>query len=503
MTFYQDRYITFNDQSSLGWFFILSKSEQILSKTVNTQDIQSISGVKVKNAKYNSKIIKLEIMFTMEQLRTSEIYSIYDFKRFIANYFDSNEAVKFWDSKDPDVYCNAIFQGTSEITFLGNHTAKTEVELLIPSGLYYSTTQKEFTAELNDAGILESHVISNGTAESIVDFEITNQSDNGYIGIVSENGVMEFGKRDEADGIIAEKSVVLTRNERGDFANWTDATVFAENSTKKAVTKMTTDTQFGGRLGILQNGFTNTANSAYFGAIKEYTLSETASNWYLWAQAWFETGLMGQTGMWTLTVVDKNNLEIASMHIYKTDTTGNQAKITFATRGRHLKTIDFTPSYWVTQNPYGSESRNAGRNPFDIKKEGSTIRFFYNGQYFTFTVPEIATMEAQKIQFFVGQFRGRNTTNQKVTHMYLNNLTFIDTKVPYWKDVPNRYKNGDLLRIDGETRTPYLNELPRFEDQLKGTEYFKVKNGDNKIEFYYSDFATQPGVKIYLREAYI
>lgn len=503
MSFYQDRTITLDGKSSEGLFYITNKSEQLLSKSINTQAIPSAYGSKVKSVGYNSKTIKYSILFTMEQLQDTKIFSVHDLKRAIAKYFDSDKVVKLRDSQDPNIYYNVLFQGTSEIKFLGNKTAITEIEFLVPDGLGYSVVEKEFVPVLNQNGVLEATIQNNGTADSTLSYEIKMKSENGYVGIVSENGVMEFGLREEADGEIAQKSVLLTSNKEGDFSNWADATTFYENATKKSVKSMQTDTNFGGRMGIITKGYTNTANSSYFGAIKEFVITEPATDWYLWAQAWFETGLMGQTGMWTLSIIAEDNSEIASMHIYKTDKTGNTATITFSAGGKHLKTFNFTPSYWVKQNPYGSESRNANINPFDIKKEGSTVRFFYDGSYFNYTIPEISAMKAKRIQFFVGQFKGRNTTNQLVTHMYINNLSFIDTKQNYWRDIPNRYQNGDILRLDGITKTPYVNELRRFQDQIKGTEYFTVKNGETKVQFYYSDFATPPDVKIYLKEAFV
>lgn len=507
MTFYQDRYITLDGQSSQDLFYITNKEEQLLSKSINTESIPNSYGEKVKSIKHNSKVIKYSILFTMEQLVNEDVLSVHDLKRLIANYFDSDEPVKLWDSKDPNVYCYVLFQGTSDITFLGNQTATTEIELLVPTGLHHSVVEKEIIPRVNDAGVLEAVIDSKGTALSDFRIEATMNHDNGYFGVVSENGVMEFGKRDEVDGVTAEKSILLASNKNGNFSDWTDGTTFYENPNKKAVTTMTANSTYG--LGHVPSSFTNTANGAWYGAIKEKVLSETANNWYLWAQAWFETGLMGQTGAWGLTVIDKNNHLIAGMVIEKSDGVGNRGYVSFLVgngqgASRVIKTIYFTPSYWIPPNPYGSESKKAGRNPFDIRKEGSSIRFFWYGQYFTYTIPELASTEAGRVQFFVGQYKNRTTAiKQKVTHMYLNNLSFSKTKVPYWKDIPNRYAQGDIIRIDTETRIPSVNNLVRYSDQLKGTEYFKIPFGESKIQFYYSDFSTPvPTVKLYLREAY-
>ena len=221
----------------------------------------------------------------------------------------------------------------------------------------------------------------------------------------------------EVDGVMAEKSVQLANNKVGDFANWTNGTVFYENPDKKAVTTMSADTQYGGRLGILPGSFTNSANGRHFGAIKELALSESAQNWYLWAKAWFETGQLAQTGAWCLAVVDSNDNFIAGMAIEKTNTTQNQATVHFllgdgAGGGRSVHYINFTPSKFLPPNPYGEDSKNSERNMFDILKEGDKVTFFWYGKYFVFYESKIRSVNATKIQFFVGQYSGRNTAEQ-------------------------------------------------------------------------------------------
>ncbi|MHC5226895.1 phage tail domain-containing protein [Enterococcus sp. LJL99] len=509
MSFYQDRYIKFNDRTSDGFFFIVDKKEELLSKSIDTQEIPNSYGSKLESIKYNSKKIILNILFTMEQLQEAKITSIHDLKRSIAYFFDSDTPQKFWDSKDPNVYCNVLFNGTSEIEFLGNKTATTEIELLILDGLHYSVVEKEFSAYTNSEDVLEALIESDGTAESVVSYEMKMNHDNGYVGIVSEYGVMEFGKRDEVDGVIAEKSTVLTSNKSGDFANWSDGNIFYENQNKKKVTTMTSDTKYGGRLGIMPQNYTNPSNYSCFGAIKEKAFTESSEHFYLWAQAWFETGLMGQTGCWTLAILDENNYILAGMALEKVDKVGNSATCRFLVGvgnggSRVINTIVFTPSFWEKDNPYGSESRGANRNPFDIRKEGGSIRFFWRGKYYTYLLPELANRKAKTLQFFVGQYKGQNTTKQQVTHMYINNLAFTRLKEPYWKDTPNRYAPDDVLRMDGQTKTPYVNELPRYSDQLKGTEYFTIPKGKTKINFYFSDFnKPDPEIKVYLKEAFI
>lgn len=314
---------------------------------------------------------------------------------------------------------------------------------------------------------------------------------------------MQFGLVNEADGTMVEsdKSKQLTNNINGNFGNWTNGTTFYQDQNKKSVTTMSANATYG--LGILPASFSNTANSNFFGAIKEIPLSESARNWYLWAQAWFETGRMGQTGMWTLAIVDEQNKPIAAYILRKGDTTGNKAQCYFWLNGKIVKTFDFTASYWEKDNPYGSESKNARRNPFDIRKEGNRVRFFWRGSYYYYTDSAIENVKASKVQFFVGQFKGRNTSTQKVTHMYINNLAFTKLNVETWRDDPNRFPNNSEIFISGSETLLYLNEMPRPDDEIRGSTWFKVPPGLTTVQLILSDFAEVETATAELRREYL
>ena len=67
------------------------------------------------------------------------------------------------------------------------------------------------------------------------------------------------------------------------------------------------------------------------------------------------------------------------------------------------------------------------------------------------TIPEIKDMECEKIQIWIGQWGDRNLSNQYVTHNYLKSIRFRKDNVDKYKDVPNRYRAGDVVSIDGES----------------------------------------------------
>lgn len=408
--------------------------------------------------------------------------SIFENRYWLMSVEDSTSFVRSMDSRD---------------------TIDVEIEFKLSKNRSFSTVIETFSTKLNSENVLEFEINNSGTVPVPVDYRIKLKKESGFIGLVSEYGAMQFGLVNEADGTMVEsdKSKQLTNNINGNFDNWTNGTTFYQDQNKKSVTTMSANATYG--LGILPASFSNTANSNFFGAIKEISLSESARNWYLWAQAWFETGRMGQTGMWTLAIVDEQNKPIAAYILRKGDTTGNKAQCYFWLNGKIVKTFDFTASYWEKDNPYGSESKNARRNPFDIRKEGNRVRFFWRGSYYYYTDSAIENVKASKVQFFVGQFKGRNTSTQKVTHMYINNLAFTKLNVETWRDDPNRFPNNSEIFISGSETLLYLNEMPRPDDEIRGSTWFKVPPGLTTVQLILSDFAEVETATAELRREYL
>ena len=391
-----------------------------------------------------------------------------------------------------------------------NHKGIGEITFLIPDSYAYSNYTNEFDFVKNPDGTWETTVYNNSSEAVPIDYRIKLKKESGYIGLVSEHGVMQFGKVDESDNVEEEKAVTLTENKNGNFANWTNASVFYENQSKKIVTTMTSDTSYGGRLGLLPKNFSNTLNGSYFGACKEFVIPDgkEPTDWYLWAKAWFETGLFGQTCEWCISIVDENNHLIAAMAIEKYDRVGNTASVNFlmgdGNGGSSIKqTQTFYPTVWVKQNPYGSEGREQNRNMFDIKKTGNTVEFYYYGSYFSFTDNRLTNLKAKRVQFYVGQMSGQDTSNQIVTHHYINDLSFIDLKAKTWRDVANRYPNNADIYISGSEGRIYVNNLVASKDEQLGTEYFYAPPGSTKIRLGLSSFSELDKAKAIIRGAWL
>lgn len=395
----------------------------------------------------------------------------------------------------------AIPSGTLEFSeeteFLGEGT----ITWLIPDGVAYSTAEFDFYGVQNN-GYQTITIQNNGTEWADVDYEITHQHENGFIGLVSQYGVIQLGKQEEADGENYEASEELF-NGYGLFQD--DHGTSYQNPENTTQGTLEVRNVAGYNVMALKGG---QATSGYWnGGMKTLTIPvdsegrRGAKNFYCYTQHWFETGLMGQTGAQTIAFLTGDNKVICAMSINKSDTVGNTAHVDwFAPQNKKIKTLDFQPTSYE-DNPFNLKM-GGGHN--DFLKEGDKLRIFWYGKYYHFTIPEIKDMVCEKIQVWIGQWGSRDLGNQLVTHNYLKSIWFRKDNVEKYRDVPNRYRAGDVVSIDGESTKVYVNGMVAKGDEITGTDYFKVPPGTTEVQFCYSSFSSPPPqIKAKIREVYL
>lgn len=370
---------------------------------------------------------------------------------------------------------------------------------LIPDGLAHSTVEKVFPAEFNAEGILEATIINQGTEAVPVTYEIVHNHENGYLGIVSEYGVMQYGNINEIDKEVRKKSEVLLKyTQYADYNAMTDGigildgghSEYPKNGTFCGYT-------IRGRSWIaLQN---SGSGNTWHGASKYVTLPADssgmsgASNFIARAKVWFETTKVNQTGTLQLVIGDESGKHLASIHLVKSSSVENKASAVFQIREREVGRVKYTPSY--------QSVTNSGNGQIYIQKSGELFEFYFGGKKYQYRNPVLAEAEGHSVTIFLGQY---GTTYSLVEYMFFGDVSFQKNNVSYLYDIPNRYQQGSVVLIDGANTKFYVDGVPSMEDEIIGTKYFHVPPGETRVQFYYSDFSEPaPTVFAKIKEAFL
>lgn len=402
-----------------------------------------------------------------------------------------------------------IFNDESDRYFIGTKTSNTqvdggsnnvigEIEIYCSDPRKYSSTEKEFTAT---DGVL--NIVNEGTVPVSIDYEIQATSETGYIGIVSTEGVMQYGKIEELDSETYQQSEHLVSI--NNFYNCADDTSgtdvmhpqYGSNGTLAEHTWFNQKFIGFGTVGAKKGSASGGLRTLVIPADSNGDTSG-AQNFYCYFHLLFYAGLMGQTGEMCINFLTADNKLICGCNWYKTDTVGNTGHYEFWANGKMLRNFSYTTSHLHTQNPW---YWNWGH--CDVLKEGGNIRFFYWGGYYNYYIPEIANMKCAKIQIAFKQW-GNRDGNQLMSMMGFDVINFTKNNVSKWRDIPNRYPSGTKITIDGKSSHVYVNGMARPQDEVLGTKYFKAPVGTTEIKTTCSSWSkSKPIVKARIREAWL
>lgn len=398
-----------------------------------------------------------------------------------------------------------IFNDESDKYFIGTKTSNTqvdggsnnvigEIEIYCSDPCKYSTTEKEFTAI---DGVL--NIVNEGTVPVSIDYDVQTTSETGYIGLVSEEGIMQYGKIEELDGETYKQSEWLASIDDfykcSDDIGGTDVMhpSYGTNGTLAEHTWF--DKKF---IGL---GSVGTKKGNANGGLRTFVLpadSSGAQNFYCWFHLCFYAGLMGQTGEMCINFLTEDDKFICGCNWYKTDAIGNTGHYEIWANGKVLKNWQFTTSHLQAQNPFYYKWGSC-----DVLKEGANIRFFFWARYYNFYIPEIENMKCAKIQIAFKQW-GDRSGNKVMSMMGFDVIDFEKMNVEKWKDIPNRYPNDTNITIDGKSSHVYVNGMARPEDEVLGTQYFKAPVGTSEVKVTCSEWTkSQPIVKAKIREAWL
>lgn len=474
-----------------GYRTLTVSGRELIGSEFKVKDIEGLDGTIWKE-----KYLKPRTITVKYQINASSNKEFRDAYNKM-NLLLSGEQVKIYFNDETDKYFIGTKTSNDEVDGGTNYVIG-EIEIYCSDPRKYSSTEKEFTAT---DGVL--NIVNEGTVPVSIDYEIQATSETGYIGIVSTEGVMQYGKIEELDSESYQQSEHLVSINNfyncADDIGGTDVMhpQYGSNGTLAEHTWFNQKFIGFGTVGAKKGSASGGLRTLVIPADSNGDTSG-AQNFYCYFHLLFYAGLMGQTGEMCINFLTADNKLICGCNFYKTDTVGNTGHYEFWANGKMLRNFSYTTSHLHTQNPWYWSWGHC-----DVLKEGGNIRFFYWGGYYNYYIPEIANMKCAKIQIAFKQW-GNRSGNQFMSMMGFDVINFTKNNVSKWRDIPNRYPSGTKITIDGESSHVYVNGMSRPQDEVLGTKYFKAPVGTTEIKTTCSSWSkSKPTVKARIREAWL
>lgn len=487
--------VKFNDQELGKYLNVLSGFSPFSGVDRETELLdgaESCKGEDYGYTTYKSRTIEMPFEFVGD---IAESYNA------IQKILNVSEPKKLVFGNYPDRYFYAIPVENLDVTQVAIF-GKGTITWLIPDGVAYSVGEFDFDGVQQD-GYQTITIQNNGTEWCDVDYEITHKHENGFIGLVSQYGTIQLGKTEEADGEDYQQSETLFSVADGQFTAPHLATF-----PKGIATCLPLNCS---QEGTLASKIEHGENVVYLadrgggGGIwkgqsitKRFSDSEgneTAKNFFLYIRHAMNLGKPQQVGTTQFMVTTRDKRNIAGIEFHKNNLS-DYCDVRLYVNG------EMKDSFHISVNAAGSMNAYAGwesgRN--SITKSGRNIIFYVDGKERPFSVPEVENMEAYEASAYICSLDGF----EPITTQCIRGFGFRKDNVDKHADIPNRYRAGDVVRINGESTNVYINDMIARGDEITGTDYFKIPPGTTEVQFCYSSFSSPPPtIKAKIREVFL
>lgn len=466
-------------------------------------------------------------------------------RRKLAQFLYKSEPCPLTYSDEPNTQYWAIPDGDQSFT-LDFAKGEGTINFLVPSGVSESVDTKVLNDESsggaygsivhNDDNSITLKIKNEGTIETYPQIKITHKSNNGYIGIVSSESVVQLGSIDEilisnkTTETIKYKSEWLLKGQRSQATNFTN---FANS---KDPNRQNPNLKTDGTLDFKNDGLRLTGMGAAPGSgtwltqggLKKFTIPADSNkaigakrfSSYMNILAW--AGKMGQTGLIQVLYVSSDNQLVCGFGIYKDDSKGNTARAQYYIGGNQARTFH---TFQFQANNAESNQKYKNIN-FNTKKGGVTITKSAGGKFKwsltdtsqSLTVPELDAKTITSVYVYIGQLKGRDTsTNQFITNLVLRELSFRKDDVAMYFDEstdvetiipgnPNHYGEGETIVVDMKTAKIYKKDgsIPGNDELITGSEFFSIPPGESEIDLFFSDsMEEKPEIEVTWKERYL
>ncbi|AYJ45898.1 MULTISPECIES: distal tail protein Dit [Enterococcus] len=426
-------------------------------------------------------------------------YDLISKRRALAGILNVKEPKKLVFMDEPNKYYWALPSGdtkVSEKSFIGKGT----INWIVPDGISHSSTIKPINAELNDEGVWEFEINNEGTEEVAVDYHIKLKKESGFIGLISEHGVMQFGKIEEIDGYDDTKTKEILSSAPS-FSNWTRTIQKNLENPINAINGSLRFSTYNGKQIITLDKVGSGLN--WHGGVLDVRFAADSNgelgsdNWYLYSEIGFEAFLYDQSGAITLCFFDENEEAVFSFVVWKNTVTSYTSIASWGVPGKAMGSTSFIASSDAV-NPFRQD-----KGYFSITKIGSSIEVFLLGKKFRSENTDLLNKKVVGCQVFIGQHGNRIINEKYVSMLFLKKFVFQKLNIVKWIDLVNRYAANSDIYINGTETKLYVDNLPQGKDEVKGTKWFKVPPGKTKVQLALSSFAELESATAEIREAWV
>lgn len=442
-------------------------------------------------------------------------YKLSEQRRELAAILATSEPVQLIFNDEPDKYYIAICDQQTTMTeeqFFGEIV----MTFVVPDGIAHSVTTKAADNAAVDGTLGDELVVQNdGTYPVYPVIEATMHSDNGVLTLINESngGVIQLGNPGEIDGVQAPASETVFHYDLLSAPTGVAVNTGTINYPTYPYGSNPGPNTIAGSWDYLLNKDAATpvltrtaamhwAGPTYHGPIKANAAGVNTGN-LIWSNRFNVTTSVGALGR------AEFNLQ-----------SGDDIAICFVIRDSTYAADMLTVEGWVNgQNIFSQDlNRKLFTNGFyEIveSKLGNTITFkltkikqlsasgIISSAQTVFPPVTIDGVADTPIDSFTVWMAG--FSNKTGWTINWSDSVFQWVNVDYWKDLPNRFTDGDTLLIDPSQIKVFVNDV---EDRTlhaidNDWEKFRLDPGETKIKIIASDFAATPTVVATYREAFL
>lgn len=431
-------------------------------------------------------------------------YDLTEKRRELAGLLNVKEPAKLVFSDEPDKYYMAVTNGAIDLDE-NNFIGKGVIEWLVPEGIAWSKDERVVTD--TDGAMAFRY---DGTSPAFPRFEIESKSDNGFFGIVSQNGeVIQLGEPDEADTAPYQRSErVINEPFRGHSDKWvanigarTYPNYLGDLSSPNIVGGSFDWTKYPDTITSI---FPNVPRRVWGGPNINQVLKKTSEGKNTGNYQCKTRVIMNQdqaSGLGRMEAIIQDGQKIGAAMVLRDSTPS-------------LK--QYTIEMWVNGKVLYNQKLDMKRfrnDFFELEITKISTRFTFklsavkevtaagmnviDSFQKTFNITDIGEQSATSVTVGTQKF-----FNKPVNLMHFTDMTFDWINVDKIEDVPNSFSVGDKIEVDNNDCSVLMNDTINRNLGAIGNSYFAVQPGLNQIQFAWSDWAEKPDFKMFYREGW-